>query len=200
MERTCTLQVPLPRAELWLRARVLPAGLVSSLSPPGSSTDQPFYHRLRPTCSPPSERARLHPLLSLSTTSTEPSSCTPYQNLARRPPHPGPPCSTHNCLHPPRRLSRPFGYYCSITIIGVTIADATVDVTVSLDCSCACRLGSGVAFAVITVDDVAFDELALSAISFVRCFERRSCDQARHPPLRFHQSRRASALATAAND
>ena len=108
------------------------------------------------------------------------------------------PCSTHNCLHPPRRLSRPSGYYYSITVVIIVV-------TVSLDCSCADHLGSDVAaamssIAVIAVDDAASDKLELFAISFGRCFVRRSFDPSHHLPLRSHQSRRASTSATAAGD
>ena len=60
------------------------------------------------------------------------------------------PCLTHSCLHPPRRLSRPSGYYYSITVVIIVV-------TVSSDCSCADHLGSDVtaamsSIAVITVD------------------------------------------------
>ena len=107
------------------------------------------------------------------------------------------PCLTHSCLHPPRRLSRPSGYYYSITVVIIVV-------TVSLDCSCADHLGSDVAaamssIAVITVD-AASDKLELFAVSFERCFVRRSFDPSHHLPLRSHRSRRASASATAASD
>ena len=106
-------------------------------------------------------------------------------------------CLTHSCLHLPRQLSRPFGYYYSITV-------AIIVVTVSSDCSCACRLGSDVAaamssIAVITVD-AASDTLELYAVCFERCFVRRSFDPSHHLPLRSHRSRRASATVTAASD